>query len=477
MTCIKACSNETYGRPQNYVVGIFMIPDTNRIRILLVDSDRETTQSLHRNLDGEYAVRTADCSADLYGSAGSFDPQLVIMDINIPDCDGLDVLAKLKNKFPNLFVIILTASSDINMAVKAMKLGAYEYLTKPANYELLTTVIKKALSIYELKTEVVQLRDRIWRNEVFSSIIGESGNIRQIFDEVTKVMTKDVNVLLLGDSGTGKELIARAIHNGSKRHGGPFVVVNCAAITTELADSLLFGHKKGSFTGAFADHTGFFEQARGGTIFLDEIGDMNIDVQAKVLRVLEDKKVRKLGDNRELTVDFRIISATNRDFKSIISKNEFRNDLYYRLEEYPVRIPPLRERRDDIPLLARHFLNEFCKFYEIPEMSISEKAMEDLLGYGWPGNIRELKNVIQRAAVNSMGEQIESVTVGPAEKPAAKTVAPQDQDQSIRTLDELEGEAVEKAYRAAHNNPERACLMLGISRATLYRKLKKYNIH
>ncbi|MBN1531369.1 MAG: sigma-54-dependent Fis family transcriptional regulator [Spirochaetes bacterium] len=454
------------------------MPSTeHRNRILIIDSDRSSAAVLERYLADVYDVSVSPLDHDPLAGSDPPEAELVILDIDMQDRDGLELLSGMRNRFPNILVIIITASADVNLAVQAMKLGAYEYLTKPVNTELVGTAVKKALSVFELKSEVDQLRDRIRRNEVFSSIIGGSEGIGRVLDEVTKVMTKDVNVLLLGESGTGKELVARAIHSGSRRRQGPFVVVNCAAITTELADSLLFGHKKGSFTGAFSDHDGFFAQAHGGTIFLDEIGDMDMDVQAKVLRVIEDKRVRKVGDSKEIIVDFRIVSATNRDFKDIIARNEFRSDLYYRLEEYPVKIPPLRERRDDIPLLAHHFLDEFCKFYEIPEMHFGEEAMRELHRYEWPGNIRELKNVIQRAAVLSAGEQIDSLNITESRNtvPAAsKTVSTPAED--IQTLEELEREAVERAYRAAGGNPERACLLLGISRATLYRKLKRYNI-
>ncbi len=457
-----------------------MIDPAKRTKILIFGAGDETAPFLKRSLEGEYRVMLAQDGREPLSETETSDPDLVILDIDMPGRDGLALLAELRVRFPNVFVIILTSSADVNLAVRAMKTGAYEYLTKPVNAELVGTIVKKALSIYELKSEVDQLRSRIRRNEVFSSIIGESDEIGGVLDDITRVMATDVNVLLLGESGTGKELVARAVHSGSRRAGGPFVVVNCAAITAELADSLLFGHKKGSFTGAFADHAGFFEQARGGTIFLDEIGDMNVDVQAKVLRVIEDRKVRKLGDGREVQVDFRIVSATNRDFKETISRNEFRSDLYYRLEEYPVRIPPLRERGSDIPLLARHFLSEFCKFYEIPEMGFTEEVMRELTRYRWPGNIRELKNVIQRAAVQAAGDLIESVTMGESgrsDQPEGKgSRNPLSIPDGIRSLAELEREAIEKAYRAAQGNPERACIMLGISRATLYRKLKLYKI-
>ena len=364
---------------------------TKKIKIAIIDNDTDTLHELEKSLNEEYNVETTEDSEHALEAIDRFKPDIAILDIDIPGHDGLHILKLIKNAFPDLFVIIVTASQDINIAVRAMKLGAYEYLSKPVNIEMIQTIIDKAKSIYDLQHEVDFLKNRIRRKEVFNNIIGESNEIRHVFDDSAKVMDKDVNVLILGESGTGKELLARAIHNGSKRNKGPFVVINCAAITTDLADSLLFGHKKGSFTGAFTDHTGYFQQANDGTIFLDEIGDMNIDVQAKVLRVLEDKKIRKVGDNKEIGVNFRIVSATNRNFKEIITNNEFRNDLYYRLEEYPLTIPPLRVRKDDITLLARHFLREFCIFYEIDYMKFDDSVLENLQKYNWPGNIRSLK--------------------------------------------------------------------------------------
>ncbi len=270
---------------------------------------------------------------------------LLLLDINMPKKDGFDVMRYLTERNIGIPVIMVTASNEIPLAVRCIKLGAYEYLTKPIDAERLRLVVRNA-------NEVQQLKKELRTKEVFRHVIGKSNALRHSMDMAKKVMQTDINVLILGESGTGKELFAQAIHEGSRRKNGPFVSINCAAISSELADSLLFGHKKGAFTGANSDHAGFFEQADGGTIFLDEIGDMNTDIQAKVLRVLQEKMIRRVGEKTERAVDFRVVSATNRDFAMAIRDNAFREDLYYRLEGFPIDIPPLRERKGDIPLLA-----------------------------------------------------------------------------------------------------------------------------
>ncbi|WP_416145753.1 sigma-54 interaction domain-containing protein [Prosthecochloris sp. SCSIO W1103] len=318
-------------------------------------------------------------------------------------------------------------------------------------------------------------------------------------------METEVNVLVIGESGTGKELFAQAIHSGSKRKNGPFVTINCAAISNELADSLLFGHVKGSFTGANSDHTGFFEQADGGTILLDEIGDMSLDIQAKVLRVLQERKIRRVGEKKERSVDFRLISATHKDFSDAIKNKTFRADLYYRLEEYPLLIPPLRERREDIPLLANHFLDSFCTANNIDPISFSASVLENLSMYDWPGNIRELQNIVRRAAINRSGDEITSIPFLPQthmqeaaalspsdqshiDKPAppepkeqkapdippAETTAPE-QGKAL-LLKNAELQTILKAYELAGGNQTRTAEILGISRSSLYRKLKKFGI-
>jgi DNA-binding NtrC family response regulator len=417
---------------------------------------------------------------------------ILLLDINMPKKDGFDVMTHLSERSIKIPVIMVTASNEIPLAVRCIKMGAYEYLTKPLDIERLRIVFRNAIKETVLQNEVQLLKKELLTKEVFRHIIGKSDAIKRAMEQAMQVMETDLNVLLLGESGTGKELFAQAIHQGSRRKTGPFVSINCAAISNELADSLLFGHKKGAFTGANNDHIGFFEQADGGTIFLDEIGDMNSEIQAKVLRVLQERKIRRVGEKTEKSVDFRVISATNQNFAKAINNNTFREDLYYRLEEFPISIPPLRERKDDIPVLANHFLDQFCSANNLGTMQISEHTLTNLGDYHWPGNVRELKNAVQRAAVTSRGQVIEKLvsslqTPRPAE--SSSDMAGTDQQASglntegaaggsgsAFTMDALEKAAVQKAFANARGNASKAAETLGISRATFYRKLKKYGI-
>ncbi|MCU0848238.1 MAG: sigma-54-dependent Fis family transcriptional regulator [Spirochaetes bacterium] len=454
----------------------------DRGKILLLDIDDSLEEELKNHLQKNFSLRFERSSSGINKYLESFKPDIAILESESCCDKESDILKNLMENHPDIFVIIISSSHEIGSAISAMKMGAFDYLTKPLDTELLDTVLENAYSIRELKNEVGGLKEILWRNKVFSSIVGESTEINEVFKQSEKIMERDVNVLILGESGTGKELLARAIHAGSKRSNGPFVVVNCAAITTELSESLLFGHKRGSFTGAFQDHRGYFEQANGGTIFLDEIGDMDLEIQAKVLRVIEDKTIRKLGEKFDQKVDFRVVSATNRDFSSMIAEKKFRSDLYYRLEEYPIKIPSLKERKSDIPVLAEFFLKEFCGFYEIDQMSLSEEAMNSLINYSWPGNIRELKNIIRRAAVQSMDSTIRDIKFfgqTDSESDTKKEDEHKEETEtrkSMPTLEELERKAIEEAYKISRGNADKTAVMLDISRATLYRKLKKYGI-
>ncbi|NTV01682.1 MAG: sigma-54-dependent Fis family transcriptional regulator [Chlorobiaceae bacterium] len=416
---------------------------------------------------------------------------ILLLDINMPKKNGFDVLSHLAEQGLKTPVIMVTASDEIEIAVRCIKMGASNYLTKEKlSGESLRIAVSGAIREFDLKKEVRELKKELLTKEVFRYIIGRSDELKRAIEQAMQVMETDLNVLLLGESGTGKELFAQAIHEGSRRKAGPFVSINCAAISNELADSILFGHKKGAFTGANSDHVGFFEQADGGTIFLDEIGDMNSEIQAKVLRVLQEKKIRRVGEKAERAVDFRVVSATNQDFARAISNNTFREDLYYRLEEFPISIPPLRERTEDIRMLARHFLEQFCSANNLGQIQISEKALSNLGSYHWPGNVRELKNAVQRAAVTSRGQLIEQLKSslpgnrhagriqeqGSAEvKPATIDTTSVHKENSV-TMDELEESAVRKAFSHANGNASKAAESLGISRATFYRKLKKYGI-
>jgi len=415
-------------------------------------------------------------------------PDVVLLDINMPGKDGFEVMLFMRTENITLPVIIITASHDIPQVVRCIKLGAYDYLTKPLNIDRLEIVMRNALADSALQGQDKSLKRELRARDIFCHIIGRSRALKSSMEQAMQVMETDLNVLILGESGTGKELFAQAIHQGSRCSRGPFVSVNCAAISSTLADSILFGHAKGSFTGATTDHTGFFEQADKGTIFLDEIGDMESDIQAKVLRAIQERKIRRVGEKHERAVDFRVISATNRNFTDAIRSNQFREDLYYRLEEFPLYLPPLRERADDVPLLAQHFLEEFASAHNIEKLSFSEAALEGSKSYEWPGNIRELKNAVQRAAVTRKGETVDELRplhphgaagrAGQApHRPSAPSAPPgHGQDMQSYSLEEHEREAILKAYRASNGNLTRTAKMLGIGRATLYRKLDKFGL-
>jgi len=431
---------------------------------------------------------------------------LLLLDLNMPGKNGMEVLSYLKENDIVLPVIMITASDDISQAVQCIKMGAYEYLTKPVKNDRLEITVSNALSESNLKRKVQLLEKELKQQNIFRRIYGESPALRKCIELAMQVMETEVNVLIIGESGSGKELFAQAIHSGSKRKNGPFVTINCAAISNELADSLLFGHAKGSFTGANSDHTGFFEQADGGTIFLDEIGDMNLDIQAKVLRVLQERKIRRVGEKKERSIDFRLISATHKDFSGAIKNEMFRSDLYYRLEEYPLFIPSLRERKTDIPLLANLFLDSFCTANNIEKLSFDKSVLDQLSSYDWPGNIRELQNIVRRAAINRSGNEIISVpllsqssrqaqTSQKAHSPEnaqqeqaslpektqlsslpADSYIPEENNEKKFLLKSAELQAIIKAYTLTGGNQTRTAEVLGISRSSLYRKLKKYGI-
>jgi len=451
---------------------------------ILIADDEPSILKLHTHMVQElgYTPVLASDGEDAIKKMTS-DIKAVLLDIKMPEKDGIEVLEIARKNFPELPIIMVSALHDLDMAVKAIKMGAFDYLTKPLDFDRLSTVLRNALDLSTLKEEVTELQGKLRQSELFTDIVGESEKVNEVFELVNRVLETDINVMIIGESGTGKELVAKALHHGSQRREGPFVAVNCSAITTELAESLLFGHKKGSFTGATEDRVGYFEQAEKGTIFLDEIGDMSVDIQAKVLRILEEKMVRRVGEKEERTIDFRVISATNRDLSKAASENKFRQDLYFRLEEYPIYLPPLRDRKEDLPLLAQHFLQEFCESNNMPSKKLSKNAIQMMVKYSWPGNIRELKNVVRRTAIRVNTDLIDKIDFGRLEEnsrveeemsdaiPGNQT---QSEEREFTSLDDIEKKAIEKAYFHSDRNASEAAKLLGISRATMYRKLKQF---
>jgi len=466
--------------------------DHRKRTVLIADDDNTSRRMTHYVQKMGYTPVSAEDGENCIQCISEQPFDVILLDINMPKKDGFEVMLHLKAHKISTPVIMVTASNDIPQAVKCMKLGAYEYLTKPLDIERLEIVMRNALAESTLKNQVQQLKKELKNKELFQSIIGQSAALKETMEQVRQVMNTDLNVLILGESGTGKELFAQAIHYGSTRKNGPFVSVNCAAISNNLADSLLFGHVKGSFTGADKDHIGFFEQANNGTIFLDEIGDMDSDVQAKILRVMQERQIRKVGEKMEKDINIRIISATNRDFSLAIKNNIFREDLYYRLEEFLLFIPTLRDRPEDIPILAKHFLDEFSKSNNIEPLQFDPEALRILESYQWPGNIRELKNAVQRSAVIRKGSTIDTLrtafvpgsthannsseTTLPETLSETSAQSQKKSDPWSYSLEENERNAIIKAYKASHGNLTRTARMLGIGRATLYRKLSKFGL-
>src|SRR6266446_947655 len=362
--------------------------------ILIVDDDRPQREGLQRALADRYEVLTADEAAKGYALLEARPIDVLLTDLKMPGDDGMKLLRRASSLSNPPVSIMMTAYGSIENAVEAMKAGAYHYITKPVNLDELELVIERALNSRRIEAENVNLHEQIDRKYGLENIIGESSAMRQVFETVQQVAPSRATVLITGETGTGKELIAKAIHNLSPRKNGPFIAVHAAALPTSLLESELFGHEKGSFTGAVERRTGRFELADGGTLFLDEVGELEPPMQVKLLRVLEERAFERVGGAKTLQVDVRLVAATNKDLKKLVSEGKFRDDLFYRLSVVTVDLPPLRERRDDIPLLVKSFLDEFSRENNKQVRELTPEAMNMLVAYDWPGNVRELRNAI-----------------------------------------------------------------------------------
>jgi DNA-binding NtrC family response regulator len=434
-------------------------------RILVVDNDADMVALLRRHLEAEgWSVTTATGGEEAQVAVGRDEYAVVLTDLVMEPVDGLAVLREAQRAQPRARVILMTAFGSLESAIDAMRHGAYDYLTKPFKLPELSLVVKRALEDQRLREENRRLRAEVERRYSFDSILGRSKAMRGVFEQIGAVADTDAPVLLLGDSGSGKELVARAIHWHSGRRDGPFVAVNCAAIPETLLESELFGHEKGAFTGADRKRRGLFVEAQGGSLLLDEIAEMPQTLHVKLLRVLQDRVVRPVGGNEEIKVDLRLISATNRDLPTFVRQARFREDLYYRLAVIPIRIPALRERPEDIPLLAEHFLQRAVTGMGKEIQGFDEAALEWLLEHTWPGNVRELENVVERAATLAKGAQITrddlriEFAPGSSGEPGVRPSLAEVETQYIRRiLDEVRGDK-----RAAAR-------ILGISVRTLQR--------
>ena len=404
----------------------------------------------------------------------------VLMDIRMRGMDGLTALKAIKEYNPAVPVVIMTAFSAVESAVDALKSGACDYLVKPLDFDVLRLTLERAMEHSALKVENCTLRQQLSRNtSVAQSIVGTSPPIRTLLDMIATVAPAEANVLITGKSGTGKELVARALHQGSGRCDGPLVTVNCAALSEGLLESELFGHERGAFTGADKRRNGRFMQAHGGTLFLDEIGEMPLSMQARLLRAIQQREIQRVGSDEPLTVDVRLVAATNRDLREEVAGGRFREDLFYRLNVVRLHLPELRERREDIPLLAQHFLLLHAQRNRKDVKGFTPKAMDALLHYDWPGNVRELENTIERAVVLLFGSHVSerelpSVVLRGAGAAVEAGASQYEPPPAIGSLVDMEKEAILRALRDANNNKSEAARRLGISRKTLHIKLKSY---
>jgi two-component system response regulator AtoC len=411
----------------------------------------------------------------------SENPDLILLDIMLPGLNGIDVLKQVKAYNEQVPVIILSAQGRIEVALEALRLGAYDYFPKPIDTQRLEPAIKNAIKTHDLSREVVNLRENMQQAFKFENIISVDGKMQDIFRLMTKVLNSDITVLIHGESGTGKELIARAIHYNGIRKDKPFVVINCASIPRELLESELFGHEKGSFTGAHARKIGKFELAHGGTIFLDEVGELEMTLQAKLLRVIQEKAFERVGGNDLIKSDVRILSATNRDLKKAVETKEFREDLFYRLNSFPINLPPLRARRGDILVLATHFLEVFNTKMHKEIKGFSKRALRMMYEYDWPGNIREMENAIERCIILTENTIID-LDDFPAHIRSTNDELKLEvsssffQDDIIIPFEKIKEEALRHALKVTQGNILAAAKKLQLGRATIYRLLEKYHI-
>ena len=451
-------------------------------KILVIDDEKLIRWTLEQHLSKEgYEVLSADSAEKGLEMINDEVPDLVLLDNRLPEMTGLELLEQLHVQERGLMVIMITAYGLVETAVKAMKLGAYDYISKPFNLEEITFVIRKAVEAGSLRSQVKQLRGQV------DTLIGETGQMVRVKDLILKIAKSDATtVRIQGESGTGKDLVAKAIHNTSSRSDKPFMAINCAALPVTLLESELMGHEKGAFTDAKTAKKGLLELADSGTMFLDEIGDMDMNMQAKLLRVLEERSFRRVGGVKDIKVDVRIISATNQDLSLAMSKGQFRKDLYYRLQVVPIMLPPLRERGEDILLLARHFMEHFNQECHKSVQGFSADAEKALLSYPWPGNVRELKNVIERAMIfeidkEIMTEHIPLEIVEPHTQTAAFSGEPLSLDcltipEGGISIEEVEEALVKKALEISEGNQTRAAQLLRMPRDAFRRRMKRFGL-
>jgi two-component system response regulator AtoC len=446
-----------------------------RPTILIVDDERNTREGLQRALQDRYDVLLAEDSQKAVLALESTPVDVMLTDLRMPGGDGIGLLRRALSLTGPPVCIMMTAYGSIENAVQAMQAGAYHYVTKPVNLDELELVIHRALNSRRVEAENVNLHEQIDQKYGLENIIGESASMRQVFETIQQVAPSRATVLITGATGTGKELIAKAIHNLSPRKNGPFIAVHAAALPTTLLESELFGHEKGAFTGAVERRIGRFELADGGTLFLDEIGELEPQIQVKLLRVLEERAFERVGGAKTLQVDVRLVAATNKDLKKLVSEGKFRDDLFYRLSVVAVDLPPLRERRDDIPLLVKSFLDEFSRENGKQVRELTPEATNLLLAYDWPGNVRELRNAIEQMVVLARGERLTARDVPVAIRGGAD-LTKINVVRTGMTVEDAERQLIVQALKETDGNRTKAAQRIGISRRTLHRKLKEYGL-
>ena len=447
-------------------------------RLLVVDDEKGIREALVQLFEYEgHDVRAAEDGPDALLTAESFHPDVIFLDVKMPGMDGMDVLARLRTECPGALVVMISGHGTIETAIDATRKGAYDFLEKPLDTDLLLVTLGRALELKGLTDSVADLKSQV---ESRYEIVGTSYQVRQVLDRVEKVAPTEARVLVTGENGTGKELVARAIHRLSSRSDKSFVEVNCAAIPSELIESALFGHIKGSLTGAVADREGKFEQAHGGTLFLDEIGDMSLEAQAKVLRVLEQGVITRVGGSKSIDVDVRVIAATNKDLEQQIEVGAFREDLFYRLNVVPIQIPPLRERREDVPMLISHFCEQIVNGQGVAPKRFSAAAIERLQALPWPGNVRELRNTIERLLILSASAEVGPEDVDLLASGRSGSQSMTGEILSLETFVEFK-ESAERAYivqklRENEWNVAETARRIEMPRSNLYKKIERYSL-
>jgi len=448
---------------------ILVVDDDPEIRGSVADVLRQAGYDVEEAKDGKKAIKCID--------AGSYD--LVLTDLNLPKLDGMKVLRHVLDESPDTICVILTGFGTIKGSVEAIKMGAFDYISKPVKSDEIVIVVEKALKYRHLERENVLLKQQLRKKYQFENFIGDSKPIQKVFELIEKVADTDSTVLITGESGTGKELIAKAIHYNSYRRDNPMVVINCGAIPEELLESELFGHEKGAFTGAHKMRVGRFELANGGTIFLDEIGDMSPNLQVKLLRVLQEQKFERVGGTRTLEIDVRIIAATNKNLINAVNRSTFRQDLYYRLNVIPIKVPPLRHRKSDIPLLIDFFFKRIDPRKRNGISGFSSEAGDALVAYDWPGNVRELENMVERMSILANGDQVEledipeSIKGKGARIEAVEVTIPKDGIVFDQAVEEYEKKLILEALNETNWVKTKAAKLLNINRTTLIEKMKK----